>query len=128
MKTLSQVVGKSSVEVCAENTATAVHSGTLPVFGTPYMIALMEQATCNAIAPFLEENETTVGTKINVAHIKATGIGRRVEAEATLKNADGRCLLFDVIAREEGGQIIGQGSIERFVVNIDRFMQKVQQK
>ena len=80
--------------VNSTNTAIAASSGSLPVFGTPFMIALMEKATCSAISEYLEEDETTVGTNINVAHSKASGIGDVITAKATLVETDGRKLIF----------------------------------
>lgn len=110
------------------NTAVAAQSGSLNVFGTPFMVALMEKATCRAIVEYLEDNETTVGTKINVAHTKASGIGAVIIAKATLIEQDGRRLVFEVSAKEDTGEQIGAGTIERFVVQSDKFMKKVESK
>lgn len=107
------------------NTAAAVGSGSLPVFSTPMMIALMEKATCTACESILDEGETTVGTKINVAHIKASGIKAQITANATLVQADGRRLVFEVSAADNKNEIIGKGEIERFVVNSQKFMGRV---
>ncbi len=107
------------------NTAAAVGSGSLQVFSTPMMIALMEKATCIACEPILDEGETSVGTKINVAHIKASGIGAQITASATLIKADGRRLVFEVSAADNKNEIIGNGEIERFVVNSQKFMGRV---
>lgn len=68
-------VGTASAVVTPENTAAAVGSGALPVFATPYMIALMENAACNAIADGLEEGQSSVGTKLDVSHDAATPVG-----------------------------------------------------
>lgn len=120
--------GNSLVAVDDTNTAIAAQSGSLPVFATPYMIALMEKATCNAINPYLSEGESSVGTSINVSHVKASGRGAIIKAEAILEEIDGRRLVFSVCATEEDGTVIGKGNIERFVVGIDRFMKKVEEK
>lgn len=114
--------------VNSTNTAIAASSGSLPVFGTPFMIALMEKATCSAISEYLEEGETTVGTNINVAHSKASGIGDVITAKATLVEADGRKLVFEVSAKDDKGNKIGSGTIERFVVSTEKFMRKVASK
>lgn len=111
--------------VNSTNTAITAGSGSLPVFGTPYMIALMEKATCNAVFDFLEEDETTVGTNINVSHSKASGIGTVISAKATVAECDGRRITFEVTATDNTGDIIGKGSIERFVVNTSKFMKRV---
>ena len=75
-------VGTASAVVTPENTAAAVGSGALPVFATPYMIALMENAACNAIADGLEEGQSSVGTKLDVSHDAATPVGMHVTARA----------------------------------------------
>ena len=111
--------------VNSTNTAASVGSGTLPVFGTPFMIALMEKATTTAVVDFLENDETTVGTGIHVSHIKASGIGSVISAKAVVKEVDGRKITFDVVAKDNDEEIIGKGTIERFVVNENRFMEKV---
>lgn len=114
--------------VNSTNTAIAASSGSLPVFGTPFMIALMEKATCSAISEYLEEGETTVGTNINVAHSKASGIGDVITAKATLVETNGRKLIFEVSAKDDKGNKIGSGTIERFVVSTEKFMRKVASK
>ncbi|MDE6722587.1 MAG: thioesterase [Eubacterium sp.] len=111
--------------VNSTNTAITARSGTLPVFGTPFMIALMEKATCNAVFSFLEEDETTVGTKINVSHTKASGIGTMVSAKAVITECCERKITFEVTATDNEGDIIGKGTIERFVVNENKFMKRV---
>lgn len=117
--------GTASVTVCKSNTASAVKSGSLEVFSTPMLLALMEEATCNACESFLEGEETTVGTCVSVKHVKASGIGTRVTAFAELEKADGRKLIFAVKAEDGKGDIIGSGTVERFVVSADKFMKKV---
>lgn len=124
----TEVKGEALTIVNSTNTAIAAQSGSLPVFGTPFMIALMEKATCTAISDFLEGDETTVGTSINVSHDKASGVGTVVIAYAKLKETQGRKLIFDVKACEEDGTVISKGTIERFVVDSKRFMKKVEAK
>lgn len=123
---VNEAVGEALTIVNSTNTAITAQSGSLQVFGTPFMIALMEKATCEAVANLLEDNETTVGTKISVTHDKASGIGKVIKAEAKLVEVDGRRLVFDVKAFEEDGSVIGKGQIERFVVLIDKFMKRVE--
>lgn len=120
-----QLQGKAIAIVNATNTAVAAQSGSLQVFGTPFMIALMEKATCKAVEEFLDEGETTVGTNIDVSHIKASGIGTVITATAILDDVDERKLTFTVHAVDDNGNTIGKGTIERFVVNADKFMKKV---
>ena len=96
-------VGTASTVVTPENTAAAVGSGALPVFATPYMIALMENAACNAIADGLEEGQSSVGTKLDVSHDAATPVGMHVTAKAELVEVDRRRLVFRVTAEDDAG-------------------------
>lgn len=114
-----------SLEVTDDNTAVAAGSGSLRVLGTPFMIALMEKATCNAVHEFLEFGETTVGTSISVSHDKASGVGEIVTAFAKITAAEGRKITFSVYAENESGDVIGKGVIERFVVKSEKFLSKV---
>lgn len=104
--------------------ATACGSGNLDVLGTPALIAELEAAAMKAIAPFLTHGFDTVGTHICVDHIKATAIGDTVTCTAELVKVEGRSLTFKVFA-EDGSGLIGQGSHQRFVVNVDHFMKKL---
>ena len=114
-----------SLEVTEDNTGVAAGSGSLRVLGTPFMIALMEKATCNAVHEFLEFGETTVGTCISVSHDKASGVGEIVTAFAKITAAEGRKITFSVYAENESGDVIGKGVIERFVVKSEKFLSKV---
>ncbi|MBQ2807923.1 MAG: thioesterase family protein [Bacteroidaceae bacterium] len=114
----------SKVTVAPANCASAVGSGGLDVFATPSMVALMENAAMNAVAPFLPEGSTTVGVEINTTHIKPSALGAVIEATATLTAIEGRKLLFDVEARDAIGTI-GKGTHVRFIVDIERFMAKL---
>ena len=120
-----KVSAVATATVTQQNTAISAGSGSLSVFATPFMIALMEEATCNAVAPYLENDETTVGTKIDVAHTKASGIGTVVTATATIVATEGRKIVFDVLAVDDKGNSIGNGTIERFLVNGEKFMAKL---
>ena len=106
------------------NTAEHVGSGDLAVFATPAMATLMENAAMLAVAPALEEGQTTVGSEISISHIKPTGIGAKVSATAVLAAVEGRKLSFNVAARDEEG-MIGEGTHIRFIVDSERFMGKV---
>ncbi len=107
------------------NTAVGMGSGDLPVFATPAMAALMENAAMMAVAGHLPAGATTVGTEIGVSHVKASPVGARITASAELVEVDGRRLVFAVRAWDERG-IIGEGSHTRFVVDRDRFMSKLE--
>lgn len=115
--------GKAEVKVDDTNTAVTMGSGSLKVFATPAMIALIEKAACKALEGQLDDGQTTVGTKLDVAHIAATPVGMNVTAEAVLTEIDNRRLVFEVVARDEK-DIIGKGSPERFIVNAEKFTAK----
>ena len=119
--------GRAETVVVQENTAAAVGSGLVPVFATPYMIALMEGAAVNAVLPHIEADEGTVGTHLNVSHSAATPMGMKVWAEAVVTAVEGKKLSFDVVAFDESGEI-GRGTHERFIIKPEKFLAKVQAK
>jgi UDP-N-acetylmuramoyl-L-alanyl-D-glutamate--2,6-diaminopimelate ligase len=90
--------GRDETVVCDSNTAAAVGSGMVPVFATPFMIALMEGAAAKTVLPYIAEDEGTVGTHLNVSHSAATPIGMKVWAEATVTAVEGKKITFDVAA------------------------------
>ena len=106
------------------NTASALGSGQVDVFATPAMILLMEEAARHAVQPTLPVGATTVGTIVNIQHLAATPTGMKVKATATLKEISGRRLVFDVEAHDEKS-IIGKGTHERAIIDIARFMAKI---
>lgn len=110
--------------VTEANTAKVMGSGNLDVFATPAMVALMENAAMNAVASELPNGSTTVGSLMNTSHIKPSGIGTTITATAELIAVEGRKLTFHVSA-SDGKSIIGEGEHVRFVVDIERFMEKV---
>lgn len=116
--------GTAETIVRETNTAIAMGSGSLHVFATPSMIALMEQAACNAVAACIDEESTSVGTLVNITHDAATGMGKKVTATATLTAVKGRKLVFEVTAADEDKQI-GKGRHERFIINKEQFMAKL---
>ena len=115
---------QSSVVVSEDNTAQTLGSGDMPVFATPAMIALMENAAMNAVASALAEGATTVGTMMKSSHIKASALGATITAEAELVAVDGRRLTFVVKAWDDKG-VIGEGEHERFIVDRERFLSKL---
>ena len=121
------VRGAAEVTVVPENTAAAAGSGALPVFATPCMIALMEKAAMNSVQPFLDEGQGTVGTRIDVSHLAATPVGMAVRAETELTAIDRRRLTFSVKAFADG-ELIGEGTHERFIVESARFLKKKEEK
>lgn len=116
-----------STTVSSVQTARSMESGSLKVFATPAMIALMEQAACGCVADMLSEDKTSVGTEMNVRHVAATPVGMKVTATAELTGIDGRELHFRVRAEDEAG-LIGEGTHTRVVVDAARFQQKADGK
>lgn len=121
LKGLAETVVKESL------TAKAACSGALPVFGTPYLCCLMEEAAWRSIAPHLEEGQSTVGTKLNISHDSATPVGMRVWAESEVTQVDGKRIVLKVAAYDEKGPI-GQGTHERYIVTNERFLAKAARK
>lgn len=119
--------GRADTVVNDLNTAQAACSGALPVFGTPFMCALMENASWTSIQPYLAENESTVGTKLEVDHLSATPVGMKVWAESEVIAVEGRKIVLKVAAYDEAG-LIGQGTHERFIIAADRFLSKAEGK
>ena len=110
--------------VAASDTAKAQGSGDMEVLSTPRLVALMENAAMLAVAPSLEEGETTVGSEISVSHLSPSAIGAEVVATAVLEKVEGRKLTFSVSAME-GGRIVGEGRHVRYIVNRQRFLDKL---
>lgn len=119
--------GRGETTVTETNTAAAVGSGSLPVFATPMMVALMESAAVDALEGHLAEGETSVGTRMDISHDSATPLGMKVWAEAELTGLDGRALTFSVAAYDEAGPI-GKGIHTRFLVDGGRFLTKANRK
>ncbi|GHV00756.1 thioesterase [Bacteroidia bacterium] len=123
------MIKEGAVFVCettvgGDNLAVAMGSGDMEVFATPAMVALMERAAKEAVAAGLPAESTTVGTRIEVSHLRATPPGALVTARATLAQVDGRRLTFRVEAHDPRG-LVGEGSHERFIVDRERFLAKL---
>ena len=120
---------KATVEsyVEREDTAQEVGSGSLLVYATPCMVALMEGAACEAIAGALKDTETTVGTMLNIEHTSATPVGLEVRAEAEVTAVEGKVITFSVNAYDEAGEI-GHGTHQRVIVSTQRFLDRAYMK
>ncbi len=123
MKTGTEYTCTTQVEPA--NCASAVGSGGLDVFSTPSMIALMEKAAFTLVQESLAEGESTVGTQMNVDHVKASKIGETITAKAILTEIDGRKLTFDVSATDSAGNTIGRGVHTRFIIQIEKFLSRL---
>ena len=111
----------STSTVTAENTAIALGSGDMEVLATPALVALMENAAMEAVIEELDDEQTTVGAHIDVAHLRPTPIGETVHATAVLTAVEGRKLTFSVKA-EDGHGVIGEGTHVRYIVDRHRFL------
>lgn len=110
-----------------EDTAAEVGSGSLLVYATPCMVALMEGAACEAISPAIPDDKTTVGTELNISHLSATPVGLEVRAEAEVTAIEGKTITFTVTAYDEAGKI-GEGTHKRCIVSSQRFLDKTYSK
>ncbi len=115
---------QSRTIVTAANTAAEMGSGDMPVFATPAMVALLENAAMRAVAEALPEGATTVGAEMNCSHIKPSGLGAEITATAVLIRIEGRKLTFNVGARDGEG-LIGEGVHIRYIVDRERFLAKI---
>ena len=122
--TLGKTASVSTI-VTDTNTAKAVGSGSLDVFATPMMIALMERAACDCLADGLESCQTSVGTQINVSHNASSPIGTEITATATIESVFGCKVQFAITAADETNEI-GNGKHTRVIVDAGRFMKKAQ--
>lgn len=120
-------VHEINVTVDESMTAATMKSGSLDVLSTPYMIALMEQASAELCQKYLPDGISSVGTMINIQHLAATSIGAPVRAVATLTDFDGRKASFDIVAYDNAG-VIGKGTHERFTIKVDSFLKKTQER
>lgn len=116
--------GTQSVKAEESNSAKVMGSGTMDVFATPAMIALMEKTAWISVAAELEEGQGTVGTKLEITHDAPTPLGMTVTCESELTEIDGRRLVFAVTAKDETGTVIGKGRHERFIVWEEKFQAK----
>jgi fluoroacetyl-CoA thioesterase len=122
------------IVVADTDTAVALGSGDVPVLGTPRLLALAEAAAVAAIEPSLEPGLTSVGTSAVVEHKRASPVGAQVVVEAELTEVDGRRLVFRFIARQEPSAgspddqdaVVGAGTLERVLVDRDRFLSRVE--
>ena len=119
-----------SFTVTDADTAIAVGSGSLPVLGTPRLLAWCEAATCTAVEDDLLDGETSVGTRVEIEHLAATPVGGRVEVTARQVHVDGRLRRFAVAVRNVApdgspGKLVGSGEVPRVVVDAERFLSRL---
>jgi fluoroacetyl-CoA thioesterase len=120
--------GSFSLVVLPEHLASRFKDAMLPpILATPVMIMVMENAALNAMKPYLDADETALGTRVDVRHMSATPAGRRVSGEAKVTKIDGRRIEFTIRATD-GAEVIGQGTHERVIINLARFSEQLKTK
>lgn len=124
---LPGITGKIEMTVTAQVSAKQAASGEMDVFGTPFVIALMEQTADKSVRPYLEEGCATVGTLVNIRHTAATPMGMSVYGASELIEVDGRRLVFKVAVFDEVGQV-ADGLHERFIIHKEKFMKKTESR
>ncbi len=121
------ITGNAEILITEKELACTVESGSLPVAATPVMVAMMEKAACNCINEYMENDETTVGTELNVKHVAASPLGAVIKAEAELLEINSREFTFNVRAYDNSG-LIGEGIHKRFLVFGEKFTAKANAK
>lgn len=119
------IKGTMEIVVSEQDSARKIGSGLADVYGTPALVALMENVAQSSVKDILPEGYSTVGIEISVKHMKATPIGMKVSCESTLVKIEGKKLFFELVAHDEVGKI-GEGTHWRYIVNSEEFMKKVQ--
>ena len=121
------LVGHAEIVVGEEHTAPRIGSGMVHVLATPVMINLMEAAALDAAEKLIPAGHQSLGIRLDVRHIAATPVGMRVRATAKIVKVEGRQIDFEVEAHDEK-DLIGDGTHQRIVVNVERFDKRVQAK
>ena len=121
------LTGTAELVVGEQHTAPRVGSGRIRVLATPVMINLIEAAALAAVEQSLPEQHQSLGTRLDVSHVAATPVGMRVRATAEVVSVEGRTIRFRVRADDEL-DLIGEGTHERVVVNLERFDERVREK
>jgi fluoroacetyl-CoA thioesterase len=109
-------------EVTDADTALALGSGGLAVLGTPRLLAWCEAATCRAVEGRLPPGSSSVGTVVELQHLAPSAVGAVVTVAAVVRRVEGRRLGFEVEATDAGGTVVGRGTVERVVVDDERFL------
>jgi fluoroacetyl-CoA thioesterase len=119
------LTASASFDVTDADTAVALGSGLVPVLATPRLLAWCEAVTLQAVAAALDEGRTSVGSRVQLDHLRATAVGGRLTVTAQLVHADGRLLRFEVTALDESGTVAAHGQITRVVVDRERFLARL---
>ena len=121
------LIGEAITTVTSDLTAIAMGSGSVNVYATPALIALMEAAAVSAVEPHLTEGRTSVGIEVHIQHLSATPVGEQITAMAEITRIDGKRVIMEVRAWDER-ELIGQGTHVRYIINADEFMKRVSNK
>lgn len=124
IKIIAGIKSAKEMMVTHQDTAASYGSGLVDVFGTPAMITLMEETSQRGVGRYLPDGYVTVGTEVNIKHLKATPVGKEVRCEAILDKVEGRKLLFTVNVWDDQG-LIGTGLHTRYIVNVAKFMENL---
>jgi fluoroacetyl-CoA thioesterase len=111
--------------VTADDTARALGSGDVDVLATPRLLAWCEAATVAALAGQLTPERTSVGSRVRLDHLSATGVGGTARVTAELEHQDGRLVRFAISAVDGGGRLIATGEVTRVIVDRQRFVDRV---
>jgi fluoroacetyl-CoA thioesterase len=115
-----------SRRVTSADSAEALGSGDLPVLATPRLLAWCEAATIAALAERLRPEQTSVGTRMQLEHTRASPVGAIITVRADLVHVDGRLLRFEVVAEATDGTLVGHGQVTRVVVDRERFLGRLE--
>ena len=121
------IKGEKEIVVDASVSAKKAASGEMDVFGTPFVIALMEQTADVSVRPYIENTQATVGTMVNIKHMAATPMGMKAFGKSELLEIDGRRLFFKVEVYDEVG-LVAEGTHERFIIDKEKFMAKTEKR
>jgi fluoroacetyl-CoA thioesterase len=117
--------GRLTFTVTDDDTAAALGSGSLPVLGTPRLLAWCEAATCAAVDASLEAGRSSVGTRVQLEHVGASPVGAEVVVTASVVYVDGRLVRFEVVAQHADERVVGHGEVTRVVVDRERFLSRL---
>lgn len=118
------LIGEAITTVTEDLTAYSIGSGSLDVYATPAMIALMEEACVAAIDPHLSEGYSSVGIEVNAQHLSATPIGENIRAIAEISRIDGKRVTLEVRAWDER-ELIGEGTMVRYIIDVQAFLDRL---
>jgi fluoroacetyl-CoA thioesterase len=121
------ITGEVNYKVEYKDTAANYGNSGVEVLATPVMLGLMERAAITAIQPYLNEGSSSVGSNLNVSHLAATPVSMKVKFLAELQKVEGKKLTFKVEAFDEFDKI-GEGTHERFIINLEKFLKKAAEK